>query len=64
MSAAEVINIMRQLPEVERQEVIRFFSRENTAIKETPSAGNKLSPDEAIDHVFKHYGDILAELAK
>ncbi len=64
MSAAEVINIMRQLPEAERQEVVRFFTRGDFVAPETPLVGKKLSPDEAIDHAFKHYGDILAELAK
>lgn len=64
MSAAEVINIMRELPEADRQEVVRFFTRKDSVVRETPPVGKKLSPDEAIDHVFKHYGDILAELAK
>jgi hypothetical protein len=64
MSAAEVINIIRGLSEAERQEVMRYFTREGSIVKEAPFTGKRMSSDEAIDHVFKHYGDILAELAK
>ena len=63
MSARDVIEIMKSLPEAERKMVIQYF---DTAppLQQTGSPGQKLGVDEAIEHVFKNYDGLLAKLAQ
>ena len=61
MSAAEIIEQIRALPQEEREQVVRFL-REDAATN--PGKGRKKSFEEASEEVFSEYGDLLAKLAK
>lgn len=59
MSAAEVVELIRNLPKKERDEVVALVAREFA----TPKNGGKTF-DEASQEVFSEYPDLLAKLAK
>jgi hypothetical protein len=64
MSARDIIEIMKRLPEAERNQVIHYFggSHETEPTPEQKEA--KMNVDDAIDHVFKNYSGLLAKLAQ
>lgn len=64
MSAAEVINLIKKLPEAEKREVAIYLQSSEAKIAKPSPAGKRMTFDEAKEHVFANYGDLLKKLAE
>ena len=64
MSVREVIEIIKQLPEAEKREVALYLQESAVKAAKASTTGKKMSFDEAKDHVFANYGDLLKKLAE
>jgi hypothetical protein len=67
MSAAEIIEEIKKLPQVEQEEVFALLTREVVAFRSTEGRswlGRKLSFEQACDVVFRENRDLLELLAK
>ena len=66
MSAVEIIEQIKALPRSEQAQ-IKAFARDLPDEEESQSGGKIMSREvfeRAKEHVFKHYGPLLEELAK
>ena len=64
MSVREVIDIIKQLPEAEKREVALYLQESAENAAEASTTGKRMSFEEAKNHVFTNYGDLLKKLAE
>ena len=64
MSARDVINIIKQLPEAEKRQVEHFVSENATKSAEALPTSHPMSFTEAKAHVFSNYGELMKKLAQ
>ena len=64
MSASEVIDIIKGLPEEAKREVVLYLQESGIRVAESSASGKRMSFEEAKNHVFANYGDLLKKLAQ
>ncbi len=64
MSVREVIDLIKQLPEAEKREVALYLQESEAKAAEASTSGKRMSFEEAKNHVFTNYGDLLKKLAE
>lgn len=64
MSLAEVKETVAQLTDAERRELESYLHALNSHEMPEKSASAPLGREEAMEHVFSHYGDLLRRLAQ
>lgn len=64
MSATEVINLIKKLPDAEKREVAIYLQASETKVAKVSPAGKRMTFEEAKEHVFANYGDLLKKLAE